>query len=161
MGVAEPQRTFRRARAEERQILDEMTLAGARHWGHDERHPEAYAGLVRLVADADGPEHHPVFVLEREGAVVAFYELRDRGDHVELLRMFMRTDAIGSGLGRLLWEHAVHEATAMGDRMLIMADPDAIGFYEAMGAMLESRAEVAPGFALGVMWFELGNRPSG
>ena len=43
----------------------------------------------------------------------------------------------------------------MSDRMLIMADPSAVGFYQAMGATLERHQEIAPGFPLGVYWYEL------
>lgn len=146
---------FRRARADERQMLDEMTLAGLRHWGHDQNHPEAYQGLAGILQAEEGPESHLVFVLEEAGGVVGFYELRDRGDHVELLRMFLRPDLIGHGYGRVLWNHAVQEAASMSDRMLISADPGAVGFYEAMGANLERLQELAPGFSVGLFWYDL------
>lgn len=147
---------FRRARAEDRVLLDEMTLAGIRFWGHDVKHPEAFAGFAEAVAAEPGPENFPVFVLEEEADVLGFFELRDRGDHGELLRMFLRVDLIGSGYGRRLWSEAVKRASESHDRMLIMSDPGARGFYEAMGAVLESEIEVAPGFALGRYWFDLG-----
>ncbi len=148
-------KSFRQAHEDDRELLDEMTVAGVRHWGHDENHPEAFQGLVTMLGRADGPENYPVFLLEEDGVVVAFYELRDRGDHVELLRMFMRTDLIGAGYGRLLWNHAVEQAAKTHDRMLIMSDPSAVGFYAAMGASLEKTEEVAPGFSLGVYWYDL------
>lgn len=152
---------FRRARADERETLDEMTLAGLRHWGHDQNHPEAYQGLADLLASADGPEQYPVFVLEEQGAVVGFYELRDRGDHVELLRMFLQPGLIGQGYGKRLWSHAVESAASLSQRMLIMADPGAIGFYQAMGATLESHREMAPGFSVGVYWYNLATGDTG
>jgi GNAT superfamily N-acetyltransferase len=148
-------RSFRRARAEDRELLDEMTLAGIRHWGHDREFPEAYQGLVSMVAGEGGPENHPVFVLEEDAEVVGFFELRDRGEHVELLRMFLRTDLIGKGYGLTLWDQAVERARGMGERMLIMSDPGSVGFYSAMGAHLEKTVEVSPGFALGVFWYDL------
>lgn len=40
--------------------------------------------------------------------------------------------------------------------MLIMSDPGAMGFYEAMGAEFEKTVEVVPGFSLGVFWYQLG-----
>jgi GNAT superfamily N-acetyltransferase len=146
---------FRRARADERDLLNEMTLAGIRHWGHHESHPEAYAGLVASVEAEDSPDNFPVFVLEDDNEVAGFYELRDRGEHVELLRMFLQVDLIGKGFGRMLWDHAVNEAAETHDRMLIMSDPEAVGFYTAMGADLEKRQEVAPGVSIGVYWYEL------
>ena len=147
---------FRRATASDRDLLDEMTLAGARHWGHHEEHPEAYAGLAAQLEAEDSPEHHSVFVLEEDGEVIAFYELRDRGEHVELMRMFIRSNLIGHGYGRKLWNHAIGQAAQMHDRMLIMSDPAATGFYEAMGATFERSVEVAPGFVLGIYWHDLG-----
>lgn len=151
--------SFRRARADERDLLDEMTLAGVRYWGHDQRHPEAYNGLAKTLAAEAGPENYPVFVLEEDGRVVGFYELRDRGDHVELLRMFLLTELIGEGYGKVLWDHAVEQARSRSDRMLIKSDPEAVGFYSAMGARLEKRQEVAPGFSLGIFWYDLDERP--
>lgn len=132
-----------------------MTLAGIRHWGHDQSHPEAYHGLVEGLAKEAGPENHPVFVLEGDGEVVGFYELRERKGHVELLRMFLRPEAIGQGYGRVLWNHAVEQAGRISDRMLIKSDPEAMGFYSAMGARLEKVREAAPGFSLGIFWCDL------
>lgn len=43
----------------------------------------------------------------------------------------------------------------MGDRMLIMSDPRAAGFYEAMGAHAERTVEAVPGFTLTVFWHDL------
>ena len=146
---------FRRATAEDRTLLDEMSLAGVRYWGHHENHPEAYAGLVAQLEQEFGPENHPVYILEENGEVVGFFELRDRGDHIELVRMFLVPHLIGAGYGRRLWDEAVAIAARTHDRMLIMSDPGATGFYEAMGATLETEVTVAPGFALGKYWFQL------
>lgn len=146
---------FRRARVDDREILDGMTLAGARYWGHDQNHPDAYQRLAQQVAAEPGPENHPVFVLEDDEGIVGFYELRDRDEHIELLRMFQRPDLIGQGYGRVLWNHAVEEAARTHDRMLIMSDPGATAFYAAMGAGLAEELEVATGFTLGVFWYDL------
>jgi GNAT superfamily N-acetyltransferase len=146
---------FRRATADDRQTLDEMTLAGVRYWGHHESHPEAYADLVASVHAESGPENHPVYVLEEDGDVAGFFELRDRGEHIELLRMFLPVSRIGHGYGRRLWDEAVGVASQTHDRMLIMSDPRAQGFYEAMGANLDEEVMVAPGFSLGKYWYVL------
>lgn len=146
---------FRRAQADERELLDEMTLAGVRHWGHHESHPDAYQGLVASLEAESGPENHQVFVLEEAGVVVGFFELRDRGDHIELVRMFLQPDQIGKGHGRRLWAESVVVASQSHSRMLIMSDPEAKGFYEAMGAVLEEEVAVAPGFVLGRYWYDL------
>lgn len=149
-------RTFRRATAEDTDVLNDMTLAGIRHWGHDVTFPDAYAALASDLPTPSDTAANPVFVLEEDGVPIAFHDLRDRGDHVELYRMFQVPGLIGTGIGRLLWDHAVAQARELGDRLLIMSDPEAEGFYAAMGATLERRVEVSPGFRLGVYWFDLG-----
>lgn len=146
---------FRRAREDDRELLDGMTLAGLRHWNHHETHPEVYAEFANMVRAEAGPEHHLVFVLEEDGEVIGFYELRDRGDDIELLRMFMRSDMIGCGYGRVLWDDAIRQAARSHRRMTIMSDPGSMGFYSAMGATLEGQQEVAPDFVLGAFSYEL------
>ena len=147
--------SFRRADAADRDELNELTLAGTRFWGHDLNHPDAYRGLANSLAEDDSPEEHHVYILEEDERAAGFFDLRDRGDHVELLRMFLRTDVIGQGQGRVLWDEAVMRARELSNRMLIMSDPQAVGFYQAMGAELETQFEAAPGFVLSKFWFDL------
>ena len=147
---------IRRATTDDRELLDELTLAGVRHWGHHENHPDAYQGLVRTLAQESDPQGHPVFVFENDqGEVVGFYELRDRGDHMELLRMFLQPELIGRGLGRTLWEHAVIEAGRLHERLVINSDPGATGFYRAMGAEDVGHFEPVPGFVITVLQMDL------
>lgn len=148
-------KVFRRARADEADLLNEMTLAGIRFWGHHQSHPTLYEELASSLPTPAEVEANPVFVVEADGEVVAFYELRNRGDHVELLRMFQKVELIGQGYGRMMWEHCVHEAAKLGNRMRVVSDPESVGFYAAMGAFHEETKEVAPGFSLGVFWYEL------
>jgi GNAT superfamily N-acetyltransferase len=149
------ERTFRQATATDRAVLDEMTLAGVRHWGHHVAHPDAYAHLVGELAAGDPPDQHRILVWQDAQGIAGFVDLRDREDHVELYRMFLRTELIGHGHGRALWDRAVQEASAMGDRMMIVSDPGATGFYAAMGARAEGTLEPAPGFTLTVFWYDL------
>lgn len=146
---------FRPMRHEEAELLNQMTMDGVRHWGHHERHPDAVAGLEATLPDIEGYASMTVRVLDSADGPIGFYSLADHGDHVELYQMFLRPDLIGHGFGRRLWDDAVAVAASMSDRMLIMADPESVGFYEAMGAELVENVEIAPGFSLGRMWFDL------
>lgn len=146
---------IRPAREDEYELLDEMTLAGVRHWGHHMNFPEAYRDLAEMLQSHPPDETRTVHVVESGGEVVAFYDIKDHGSHVELMRMFQEPERIGTGLGRVMWDHATASAKQDADRMLIMSDPGATGFYEAMGAVRADSLEVSPGFVLGVYWFEL------
>lgn len=54
--------------------------------------------------------------------------------------MFVDSDAIGQGIGRVLFTHAVETAQTLGfTQFTIDADPNAEPFYEAMGGVLVTR----------------------
>jgi hypothetical protein len=112
--------------------------------------------LASELPAADDVEKSLVYVLEDDGVVLGFYSLKDKGDHVELLQVFLRTHLIGHGYGRRLRDHSVGVGASVSDRMLIMSDPKSVGFYRAMGATLERMQEVAPGFSPGIFWYEVG-----
>ncbi len=150
---------WRRAKPDDRATLDSLTLAGIRYSGHDQHHPEAYQALVDELAASDPPHLHPTWVLDDEAGIAGFYELREREDHVELLRMFLRTERIGQGHGRALWDHAVAVAATMSHRMKIVSDPGAVGFYAAMGAVPDHTIEPVTGFILTVFWYDLRAQP--
>lgn len=147
---------FRKARDSERELLDTLTLAGLRHWKHDQNFPEVYANFTEMLKTETDPNNDLVFVLEGDEGIIGFFELRDHGADVELLRMFLREDVIGQGYGRTLWDEAVRTASISHRRMTIMSDPGSIDFYTAMGATLEGEHEVAPGFVLGAFTYDLG-----
>ncbi len=93
------QRSFRRADARRPEAL-----------GAPRASPEAYLALATRLETEDSPEMHPVWVIEDADGIAGFYELRERGGHVELLRMFQRPWLIGQGMGGRLWDHAASEA---------------------------------------------------
>ncbi len=71
-----------------------------------------------------------------------------RGGAVALDLLFIGHGAIGTGLGRTLYDWAVEQARAAGAlRLDILSDPNAAPFYAAMGAVhVEDRpCEVIPG----------------
>lgn len=153
---------FRAARSDESELLSEIVLAGVAHWGHDVNFPEAVAGLRESgLPDDDFIEANMVEVLVDRDEIAGFFSLAVADDHVELVHMFMPVERIGTGCGRRLWDRAVTQAQGLAPRLMIMADPAAKGFYAAMGAELERDIEMAPGFELGQMWYDLDQDPTG
>src|SRR3546814_6446156 len=64
----------------------------------------------------------------------------DRRDEAEISLLFVEPAAIGRGIGRALWEHAVAKARRGGLRRLkVLSDPFALGFYRAVGATLSGK----------------------
>src|ERR1035438_3547206 len=76
-------------------------------------------------------------VAESAGRVAGFYSVDGEPPEGGLGNMWVEPGSIGTGLGRVLWEHAMRAGRQAGFASLrIDADPHAEGFYRAMGAEL-------------------------
>jgi GNAT superfamily N-acetyltransferase len=71
----------------------------------------------------------------REGKIVGFYALERLPDgDFELEALFVEPGHIGSGIGRMLMDHAVETATREGaTQLIVQGDPNAAAFYAAAG----------------------------
>jgi GNAT superfamily N-acetyltransferase len=80
-------------------------------------------------------EKQPHYVAEIGGRVAGFYGFEPLPDGVGLDYMFVDPEFIGRGVGRALMDHAVALARELGhENLTIVADPNAEGFYQRMGA---------------------------
>ena len=124
---------LRRARPDEAAVLSELALASKGYWGYD----EAFLATCRdeLTFRPADLERRQVVVAEVTGQVVGFYSVDGEPPAGELGNMWLRPDRIGTGLGRVLWQHAMTTAAAAGfEHLDIGAEPNAEGFYRKMGA---------------------------
>ena len=150
--------TIRPARQDERAALDALCFRSKAHWGYDSGFmarcreilfvPEVLieAGLVWVAADRAG---RPLGMVALDAA---------DGDPVSLDMLFVEPEAIGQGIGDLLFRHAVAAARGLLATALdIQSDPFAAGFYERMGARRtgEAPSEVLPGRMLPVYRLDL------
>ena len=70
-----------------------------------------------------------------DGHAVGFYVLTTEDDGMHLDHLWISPIAMGRGIGRALFEHAVAEGKRLGFQAIkIEADPNAEGFYQRMGA---------------------------
>ena len=76
-----------------------------------------------------------MYVLESSQGVIGMYRLLHALPQGTLEDLWLDPNAIGSGLGRRLFDHALATAATLGmSSLLIESDPNAEGFYLAMGA---------------------------
>lgn len=149
---------FRPADPAEADVLWALTLRSLGHWGHPENFPELIAQMSAedAITDAYIRDNDTWVLASADGAPVGYYGLKPIDDGIDLTYMFLEPEAIGGGLGRRMWDHAVARARTSGkERMRIISDPMSIGFYATMGAELERKVALAPDFELGVMWLPL------
>ena len=99
---------------------------------------------------------HDVWVLGTEGDMAGFYGLIHHGNLCELDHLWLLSRFIGSGFGRLMFEHAVRRAAEVGaTRLEWEAEPYAIGFYRRMGARQVREAQSALGRTVPIMALEV------
>ncbi|WSL57691.1 GNAT family N-acetyltransferase [Streptomyces sp. NBC_01725] len=130
--------SIRPAQPEEATFLSDLALRSKAHWGYDAEFLASCRGELTL--NGDELVGRRTAVAERDGMVVGFTTLEGEPPQGVLGMMFVDPDAIGQGIGRLLFTHAVETAQALGfTQFTIDADPNAEPFYKAMGGVLASR----------------------
>jgi len=79
--------------------------------------------------------NHDTFAATEDGRIVGFYALAWNGHSLDLLHLWVLPEAMGRGVGRALFLHAIERARALGcHEVEIESDPNAEGFYLRMGA---------------------------
>ncbi|MEV1019230.1 GNAT family N-acetyltransferase [Streptomyces sp. NPDC050264] len=124
---------IRAARPDEAERLSALALRSKAHWGYDEEFLTACVAELTLRADEVG-SRRAVVAEGPDGRLLGLATLEGQPPRGELGLMFVDPDAIGGGVGRLLFDHVREAARAAGfTRFGWAADPNAVPFYEAMG----------------------------
>jgi GNAT superfamily N-acetyltransferase len=122
-----------RAKPEDADRLTEIAHAAKRHWGYPERWIESWRDTLTLRAEFIAT--NVTYCAMEDSDTVGFYLLTNESDGLHLDHLWIVPHAMGRGIGRALFEHAVEQARRLGHRLLkIEADPHAEGFYTRMGA---------------------------
>lgn len=108
--------------------LRAVAEASKGYWGYDGRRVRDWAATLDLSRE--------IWVAEVDGEIVAWSALRANGDGTwELDDLWVVPDAIRSGIGTMLFRHAADRARSAGAHTLRWeADPNAVAFYERIGA---------------------------
>jgi GNAT superfamily N-acetyltransferase len=148
--------TIRRARPADRDALAALAFRSKAHWGYDdafmERSRDAHTPSDAYLAD------DPVFVaVDDRGTAIGFYGFVREGRELWLNDLWIEPAAIRTGAGKALFAHAVETARAAGDAaFFIESDPNAEGFYLAMGAVRAGeRVAASSGRVLPVLRYAL------
>ena len=150
--------TIRPGQPDEATYLTDLTMCSKAHWGYD----ADFLAACRpgLTISTEYIASNPVYVAESDGTVIGFYSLVEEipQQQVELDFLFIAPEAIGKGVGKRLWQHAVATAREHGYRLMsIVADPNAEVFYQRMGAVSVGAvpSEAKAGRTLPLMHFSL------
>lgn len=114
--------------------LSEIAFAAKAYWQYPAEWLEMWRPQLTIVED--DLSGATVVKLVSEDEIRGFYLLRDDVGKLWLEHLWIEPSSIGSGYGRRLFEHAMISAAALRhSRVHIESDPNAEGFYAAMGAL--------------------------
>lgn len=123
----------RPATAVDAPLLSALALRSKAYWLYDDAFLESCRD--ELTVRPEDIERYRVTVLDYEGHALGFFGIEGEAPDGELWWFFLDAIVIGSGGGRVLWDHMTSMARSLGMRTLrIEADPNAEDFYLAMGA---------------------------
>ena len=122
-----------RAKPEDADALTEIAHAAKRHWGYPERWIESWRDVLTMRPEFIAA--NVAYSAIEAGRAVGFYLLTTEPDGLHLDHLWIAPRAMGRGIGRALFDHAVEQTGRLSHRILkIEADPNAEGFYLRMGA---------------------------
>ncbi|MFZ5792268.1 MAG: GNAT family N-acetyltransferase [Pseudomonadota bacterium] len=148
---------IRRARAQEAQALTELSLRAKAVWGYEASFLARCRRAMQLSPET--VRHRPHYVAQdAAGRLLGFYGLEPEPEGIGLDTLFVEPGAIGQGIGRALWHHALKTARRLGyDTLMVVSDPNAAGFYLKMGCRPAGAwpSEIEPGRNLPLFRFAL------
>jgi GNAT superfamily N-acetyltransferase len=125
---------LRPALPQEAEALTDLAMRSKAYWGYDDDFMARCPPALTLRPEDVLPRH--ATVADVDGRIAGFVTLDGSPPEGEVDMLFVEPWAIGTGVGRLLYEHAVRTARANGfTSLLIEADPQAESFYARMGAV--------------------------
>jgi GNAT superfamily N-acetyltransferase len=125
---------IRRAAASDASQLTRIAHAAKSYWNYPEELIRLWA--PDLTVTPIDIETDLVFCAERDGRIAGFYSVSSDGPVREIEHMWILPEHIGRGLGRELFNHMIEKLRDAGvERLRIESDPNAVGFYERMGAV--------------------------
>jgi GNAT superfamily N-acetyltransferase len=121
------------AKPDDAAALTEIAFAAKRHWGYPERWIEGWRDV--LTVRPEFIASHETYAAILSSRTVGFCTLGRKDDKLDLLHMWVLPEAVGQGVGRLLFMHVIKRMRELGCKELeIESDPNAEGFYLHMGA---------------------------
>ena len=122
-----------RANPKEADALTEIAHAAKRHWGYSESWIQNWRDILTMRPEFIAA--NVAYCATEDAGAVGFYLLTNESDGLHLDHLWIAPHAMGRGIGRALFQHAVGQARRLGHRTFkIEADPNAEGFYIRMGA---------------------------
>lgn len=127
-----------RSRPEDAATLTAIAFEAKRAWGYPERWIQGWAPTLTI--SPGYISSFPTFSAVVEMDISGFCALRTSGAEATIDHLWVLPASWRKGVGRALFRHAEAVARTAGATVLVMeSDPNAEGFYLAMGAVRVGR----------------------
>ncbi|WP_338548343.1 GNAT family N-acetyltransferase [Roseovarius phycicola] len=125
--------TLRKPSLDELPALSLLCQRSKAHWGYDAAFMKACEAELTL---SDDTLDKPIMLAETGDEIAGVAQLVWEGSDMDLDRLYIDPPFIGQGVGRVLFDWCVTTAQGLdAARLLIDAEPNAVKFYEKMGAV--------------------------
>lgn len=120
---------IRRAVRSDSERATELARAAKAHW----KYPSDWLASWQadLAITAEMIDRYPTYVACVDESVVGVCQLQEADGRAMLEHVWVDPEVHGKGVGRALVQHARQEAPGV---MMVVADPNALGFYLKLGA---------------------------
>ena len=120
---------IRRATPSDSERATQLARAAKAHWNYPDEWLASWEADLAITPEMI--DRHPTFVASVDDKVVGVCQLQHADERVMLEHVWVDPEAHGRGVGRALVEHARNSAPGV---MMVVADPNAEGFYIKLGA---------------------------
>ncbi len=125
---------IRRAKANEFEILTDVSIKSEAYWGYDDEYMKRFKELYKITEEFIN--NNPTFIIEEDENIIGFYSILIEKNETSLEYFFIEPNYIGKGYGKLLWKHMIENCKNFGIKeLLIVTSPQAKEFYTKMGAV--------------------------
>ncbi|MGB1242958.1 MAG: GNAT family N-acetyltransferase [Chitinophagales bacterium] len=137
--------TIQEAFFEDAKKLTNIALTAKRHWGY----PEEWITLWTegLTISSAYIIQNQVFTAIRERKIIAFTALVQRENAYEIEHLWVLPEYMGLGVGQQLISHLKNTLSTLNStrlKVIVVSDPNAVGFYQKMGATIVGEYESVP-----------------
>ena len=134
---------FRNALASQANTLSDLAIESKGHWGYSRTQLDVWRKDLRI--EEEYIERNSVQAIYSEDQLVGFFAIKKGKEENCLDHLWLLPEAIGKGIGKLVFERIVEECIALSiEEFLIISDPDAEGFYLRQGAERIGEVESIP-----------------
>lgn len=122
---------FRAAYESDLKYLNKITIESKKFWGYPDLWIEKWRN--DLFIDENQMAKQRIIILEVQSVPVGFCAITENGQIYKILHLWILPNFIGKGYGKQLLNKTIEVHAKTKKDILVLADPNAEGFYKKQG----------------------------